>query len=84
MSPVPDEHHFDVRFLETLYVDSFGVLARITASRHEISESDAEQIVQEVLLSALRHLPKMPEPRVWLIAAVTAAVSSRARSTHDA
>jgi DNA-directed RNA polymerase specialized sigma24 family protein len=61
---------FDPLQLEILYRDFFGELADVGTSRFGLAGEEAELLAHEVFLAGLRHLPRIREPRAWLIAAM--------------
>lgn len=64
---VPGDPAEDAAF----YDRHFGTLVQIAISRFALGDEDAEAIAHDVLLSALHHIAGIPNPRRWLIGAVT-------------
>lgn len=63
--------------LEALYEEQFGVLAEMAITEFAIPPDEAEQITHEAFMAGLRYFGRVEDPRVWLIAAVTAAARYR-------
>ena len=73
-SPIADMPDF-----ESLYHDHFDALTQLGVERFALPSEVAEQLAHEVLLAALHQLPRMPDARTWLMAAMTSACSQASK-----
>lgn len=67
---MPHDNFPDAEQLEAIYRDYFADLTQVAVTRFDVPEQDAEHLVHDVLLSAVRQLHRREDPHSWLIGAV--------------
>lgn len=70
MARMPHDSFSDVDQLEAIYRDYFADLTQVAVTRFHVPLHDAEHLVHDVLLAALRDLGRRNDPHSWLIGAV--------------
>jgi DNA-directed RNA polymerase specialized sigma24 family protein len=63
--------------LEAFFDEHFTALTDMAVGRFELSEADAEDVANEILLATLFNLPRVDDIKPWLAGALAYAVQKQ-------
>jgi hypothetical protein len=69
--------HVDDKDLEAFFNEHFAALTSMAVGQFKLSESDAEDIANEILLASIFNLPRIDEIKPWLAGALAHAVQKQ-------
>lgn len=66
------------RQLEKFYREHSAALMEMAVSRFKLSEADARNLVDDILMASILQLPRIEDPKAWFAGALTVAIERRA------
>jgi DNA-directed RNA polymerase specialized sigma24 family protein len=69
--------HIDDEHLEALFNEHFATLTAMAVGEFKLSEPDAEDIANEILLATIFNLPRINDIKPWLAGALACAIQKQ-------